>query len=209
MLFYLLDSLLGDLPFASWASRSKGNRHGGGFLCVYNISVPGSNNIVIIWLLLPCEDSPQCTGRGAAADGTICAPRTPAGAAPRAAGHRPRRAPPSPPRRRGGGNGGDSGKGRERSRRRLPATRTWCGPGRRAPAASAAPPAAPTAYAGCVRQVRQRGAAYSKCGRPGDSGSGGTGEAGGDRAAGPHGHFPLLRGKAEGIGVVQPGVGVT
>lgn len=71
MLFYLLDSLLGHLPFASRASRSKGNRHGGLFLCVYNIWVPGSNNIVIICLLLPCEDSPQCAGRGGAAHGTL------------------------------------------------------------------------------------------------------------------------------------------
>lgn len=183
MLFYLLDSLLGDLPFASWASRSKGNRHGGGFLCVYNISVPGSNNIVIIWLLLPCEDSPQCTGRGAPADGTICAPRTPAGAAPRAAGHRPRRAPPSP---HGGGEGAAApvrGGNGMRGAAASPPPAHGAVPAARLPPPRPRRPLrqlrTPSAYAKCagagpLRQVRCVGTAGDRE-RPGQHGRMGTG----------------------------------
>lgn len=60
---YLLDSLLGDLSFASRACRSKGNRHGGvvASACLFGQGgsgmqgLPGCPNLVIIWPLLPCK----------------------------------------------------------------------------------------------------------------------------------------------------------
>lgn len=129
MLFYLLDSLLGDLPFASWASRSKGNRHGGGF---FYVSIIYWFQALIILLLSGCYCRAQILRSawgGEPAQMVRSAPSNETWAPHRRPARTALAPPPKPPAR-----GGKAAAGiRERGREAAAAA---------APAAASSPPAA-------------------------------------------------------------------
>lgn len=145
MLFYLLDSLLGDLPFASWASRSKGNRHGGAF---FYVPIIYRFQALIILLLSGryCRARILRSARGGEpAQMVRSAPRT----EPRPPHRRPARTalapPPAPPARGGEAAAGIRGGG-----------------GRRPPPAPPPPPrpahmVRPCRWASCRRRAASPG----------------------------------------------------